>query len=76
MFYIIHGYSGPDHYTSDNGPLLQVKEVATREEVEKAYKDFLEATTWREISHKVFRVIEGKERMLKAKSVVTEYVLE
>jgi hypothetical protein len=76
MLYVIHGYSDSDHYTSDNGPLLEVTECNGPEEVEALYKEFLENINHKDTSHKVFRVIDGKERKMVEKKVITEWVLK
>lgn len=74
-FYVIHGYAGPDHYTSDNGPVLRVSVFDTAESVERFYLEWKEETDRPEKGNHVFRVIEGVERILRPVEKVVEFKL-
>jgi len=77
MFYVICGYCGPDNYTSDDGPILEVHEYKTAEEVAAAYAEFKEDIGEDDdYSHITFRVIEGRERKMAAVEKVTKYKME
>lgn len=76
MFYVVHGYCGPDHCTSDNGPILKVTSFKTAGEVEAFHKELLESFTSVEYSGQTFRVFEGRELFLKPIMRVVEFKLE
>lgn len=75
MFYVIYGYCGPDNYTTDDGPVLEVKEFRSEENVEKFYVEFMEGMSATK-THVTFRVIQGVERKMKPVETVTKFVLE
>ncbi len=79
MFYVISGYCGPDNHTSDDGPLLEIAEYKTVDEVEAAYAEFLEDIGGDdddgENSQITFRVIEGVERKMVAEETVVKHKL-
>lgn len=72
MFYVIHGYCSPDRYTSKDGPVLEVKEFRTEDEVVVFYKSFAEGLGAYAVT---FRVIDGRERKMVPVTRVTEYRL-
>lgn len=76
MFYVVFGYCGPDNYTSDNGPLLKIKQCATAAEVETLYQKFREECYHKDNGAHVFRVIEGRERNIKPVERIIKYELE
>lgn len=69
------GYSGPDNFTSENGPILEVVTCTTPEAVEALHKEFRENAYGEDNSQQVFRVFEGKELFVKPVEKVTEYKL-
>lgn len=76
MFYVVYGYIGPDNYTSCQGPILRVKELATALDVTKFYEKFVRESAGPDNSSHEFRVIEGRERKLSAVKTVTEWKLD
>lgn len=75
MFFVISGYCSPDNYTSNDGPVLRLREFKTVEEVEAARQAFFEVPFGREHSDVTFRVIEGVERKFVPVEKVTKYEL-
>ena len=74
MFYVYHGYVGPDHYDSSEGPTHELTECETEQDVLDFKADF-DIINTDECNHVIFRVIEGKERELEPKERVTEWRL-
>lgn len=75
-FFVVHGYCGPDHYTGDNGPILELSEFDTPAEVEAFHEEFLQGgASSKEASDVTFRVIEGKERKIVPVEKVTKFKL-
>ncbi len=76
MFIVVHGYCGPDRYTADCGPVLELTISPDVSGVLQLRKEFEENTGGdRDISHCIFRVFEGVERRICEKTRVTEYDL-
>jgi hypothetical protein len=76
MFFVVHGYCGPDHFTAANGAVLELSEFKTAEAVEEIYekwKEDIEGNS--EASDLTFRVIEGSERKLVPVEKVTKHKL-
>lgn len=74
MYYVYHGYIGPDHCGGNDEPTHCMDEIANAREVLRLHAAHLECIT-DECTDVVFRVIEGCERsVIEAKSVV-EYKL-
>lgn len=75
MFFVYHGYVGPDHYDCSEGdPLYQLTEFLTADAVTKFRQEFEEALP-RNASNARFRVIEGRERKVSLATTVTSWKL-
>jgi len=75
MFFIYYGYTNPDHYDASEVPMYNMKKCNTQEEVIKFKKDF-DNCMCEGCSNVVFRIFEGKEFELIAKTIVTDWTLE
>jgi hypothetical protein len=75
MYYVYHGYVGPDNHDASDGPVYELTECETEEDVLGLRADF-DANINGETSHVIFRVIEGKERKLEPKERVTSWRLK
>lgn len=84
IYMIIKGYCSPDNYTSDDGPILEISECKTKEEVEKDYKEWCDVEEYghggknggdySSVTYRVFEV--NKKLFFKAKRIVEEWKLE
>ena len=74
MFYVYHGYVGPDNYDASEKPCYRLTEFQTAEEVAAAHQEFQEELPL-EASNVKFEVIEGTKRHLVEKEKVTEWEL-
>lgn len=74
MFFVYHGYVNSDHYYSADGPIHELTECETEEDVLDLKEDF-ELNAHSESSHVIFRIIEGEERELEPKEKVTSWRL-
>jgi hypothetical protein len=74
MFYVYHGYVNSDNYDSEDGPLHELTECKTEEDVCDLKADFdLNAT--KDSSQVIFRVIQGLERDIEPKEKVVSWKL-
>lgn len=76
MFYVYHGYYGPDHFDSSDGPLYKLSSFKTISELEEFKEEFDEVVNSIPCSNIIFRIIEGKERKMKPVQVVTKWIME
>lgn len=69
-YFVISGYHSPDHYTSEDGPVLIVQECSTEAEVLILRQRFEEdhGQEAYETSDRTFQVIEGVERIVLAEA--------
>lgn len=74
MFFVYHGYVGPDNYDARNGPFFKLTKCNNEAEVLALLKKHDEELGSGP-SHQRFRVIEGVAREIKAVSTVTKYKL-
>ena len=82
MFHVIHGYSSPDRYTNENGPVLELDRAETEEEVLALHGRYAGTEeeegimNWSDVSNVTFVVIEGGvERKVVEEQRVTEFKL-
>ncbi len=76
MFYVVHGYSSPDHCTRDGDtPVLSLTKCKGEAEVMSLHAGFQEEIH-DDCSYVTFVVIEGVERQIEPVETVTEYKLK
>ena len=75
MLYVYAGYVSPDNYDASERPCYELKEFRTTGEVLSFKKEFDE-NIHSECSNVIFKVIDGRERQIVAKEVVTEYEIK
>lgn len=76
MFFVIHGYSSPDHCQRDgNDAVLELTRCKSEEDVLKLYDPYPEMKEDPEYSNVTFVVVEGVERVIQPVERVTEYRL-
>lgn len=73
MYFVYHGYCSADNY---DGPIYELTECTTEEQVLALHADFLEETNERDdISNPIFTVIEGTQLNIVPVETVTRYAL-
>ena len=75
MYYVYHGYVGPDNHDASEGPIFKLSQFENTEQVLAFKKEFDEGVHG-DCSHVTFRVIEGKELELVPEKTVTVWRLE
>jgi hypothetical protein len=75
MFFVYHGYCGPDNYDASEGPTYKITECKTTTDVARLKRDFDE-NIHDECSNVIFRVFEGVERRKKFVETVTDWAVE
>jgi hypothetical protein len=74
MFYVYHGFVNSDNYDASEGPVYRLTECETEEDILDLKADH-DVNLTGESGHAIFRVIEGKERELEPREVVTSWKL-
>lgn len=72
MFFVYHGYVNSDHYDTADGPIFELTECETEEDVTGLKEDF-DLNAHAESSHIIFRVIQGVERELVPREKVIKW---
>ncbi len=79
MFFVYYGSVGPDNYDATEGPIYQIREFATEKEVLEFRKEFYEDYENYEnddYSNEIFRIFEGKERLVQPKEIIETFELK
>ncbi|HET99709.1 hypothetical protein LCGC14_0274160 [marine sediment metagenome] len=74
-FFVVHGYSSPDNYAKNGGPVLEITEAETPSMVANLRFEHEQCISHREANQGVFRVFE-RERFMVEKERVTEWELK
>jgi hypothetical protein len=75
MFYVYHGYVSADRYDASEGPLYEITECRTVDDVMKLLAEHHEAQH-NECANAIFRVFEGQERKLSPVNIVEKWELK